>query len=728
MKPMLRVVRNRPRSGPVLGAASSHRYSATHLLRAEVSRAIDVSHAVHVARDAGIVALCYVASLPFTAVLLTGIVLPPSFLLPTAILLVALMVTPVNHWWAIIAATFVAHWAAAAANTNPLAAVPGFAMSAFCALVSAWLARKIIDLSSGLGSMRSMGSFMMIAFIAPVICVLGPAIVFRIRRLPNFAASASGGVLALDWTPWFVAALGIVLAFVTIVPAVLAGFEAIKVALANLPRAVMPWTRLIEAVALTAAVAVSSLVAFDGRPFTEPQALVLIAPLSLVLCATLRFGLAGAAVTFLTVALIAVNGIVTGDGPGAFGSNAAGVVLLQTALLAVGTPLLLLGASMDERQRAWRRVARSDDRYAIAAQAGRAFLVSYNPGTGAMEADLFPGSVFERRAFAFDQPDSWWRYVHADDVAPLRARLSARPMLGSGAPGNTDFRMVEEGGRVHWFRMKELVPRVVAGESRMVAAMVDITDLKTAELAVDQRTRELSHVARTAVVGELAAALAHEIRQPLTAILINSQTALRLIESQPSRDLEGIRDILQQLVSDGRRAGEVIQRMRTFASKNEVPRGLIDLNSVVREAAQLVRHDTIRRRTEIRFALSDDPLVVFGDRVQLQQVVLNIVLNALEAVDQSPQSSRLVTIESSRAAQHTALLTVRDTGPGVPEDRLESIFAPFVTTKQNGMGMGLAISRTIVEAHGGVAWCESDRRVGGASIMVAIPLSPARPR
>jgi C4-dicarboxylate-specific signal transduction histidine kinase len=168
--------------------------------------------------------------------------------------------------------------------------------------------------------------------------------------------------------------------------------------------------------------------------------------------------------------------------------------------------------------------------------------------------------------------------------------------------------------------------------------------------------------------------------------------------------------------------------MRMFASKNEVPRGLIDINAVVREAVQLVRHDTIRRRTEIRFALSDDPLVVFGDRVQLQQVVLNIVMNALEAVDQSPQSSRLVTIESSRAAQHTALLTIRDTGPGVPEDRLESIFAPFVTTKQNGMGMGLAISRTIVESHGGVAWCESDRRVGGASIVVAIPLSPARPR
>ena len=724
---MARLARHRSRQLSLVTTDSTGRWprDPKRGFRARASQAIDVSQVVHVARDALTVGLCYVAALPFTAGLLTGIVVPPSFMLPTAILLVALLLTQPREWWALIAATFVAHWAAAAANNDAVGAMTGFAMSAICAVAAATLTRRFVDLWSGLGSLRSMGSFMMVAVVAPLGCMLAPAIALQIRRLPNFAASASGGVLAIDWTPWFVTTLGATLAFVTIVPAALAGFVAAREAVANLPRAVMPWTRLIEALALIAAVAVSSLVAFNNIPFSDPQALVLIAPLSLVLCATLRFGLAGAAGSFLVVALIAVNGVVTADGPVAFGSTAAGMVLLQVGLLALGTPMLLLGASMDERQRAYRRVARSDDRYALAAQAGRAFLVSYNPGTGEMEADLFPGSVFERRAFSFEHPDSWWRHVHADDVTMLRSRLSSRPMPGHGVPATTDFRMVEEDGSIHWFRVKELTPRVVAGESRMVAAMVDITELKTAQLEVEQRTKELAHVARTATVGELAAALAHEIRQPLTAILINSQTALRVIEAPATRDFEGVRDILQQVVADGRRAGDVIQRMRSFASKNELPRGHIDLNAVVREAVQLVRHDTIRRRAEIRFALSVEPLVVFGDRVQLQQVVLNIVINALEAVGQTPHSVRLVNIETSRAAQHTALLTVRDTGPGVPEEKLEAIFAPFVTTKQNGMGMGLAITRTIVEAHGGVTWCESDRRAGGAAIMVAIPLSPA---
>jgi signal transduction histidine kinase len=698
----------------------------SRLFRAEFLRAMDLSRVVHVASNAGIVALCYMAALPFTAELLSGTLLPPSLFVPGALLLVALLLTPTRQWWAIIPATFLAHLAVSAANNHPVSAISGFAISAGSALASAAALRTFVGATSGLGSLRAMGPFMMIAFMTPAVAVLGSAAVFQIRRLPNFAASAPGGMLAIDWTPWFVVMLGFTLAYVTIVPAALAGFEAIRLAIANLPRAVMPWTRLIEAVALALAVTVSSIVAFDARQFAVPEALVLMAPMSLVLCATLRFGLAGAAGAFLIVSLIAVNSMATGDGSGAWSANVGGMVLLQVALLTLGTPLLLLGAAIDERQRAYRRVARSDDRYALAAQASRAFLVTYDPGTGAMELDPCPGGIFERRAFSFEQPGAWWRYVHADDVATLRARLSARPMPGNGVPAATDFRMVAEDGRVYWFRMKPPVPRVVAGESRMVAAMVDITDLKTAELAVEQRTRELAHVARTATVGELAAALAHEIRQPLTAILINAQTSLRLIEMHKLHELEDVRDILQQLVADGRRAGDVIQRMRMFARKGELPRGLIDLNTVIREAVQLVSHDTIRRRVDIRFAFSDEPLVVLGDRVQLQQVVLNLVLNALEAVDQSPQSSRLVAIETSRAAQHTALLTVRDTGPGVAAERLEAIFAPFVTSKPNGMGMGLAVCRTIVEAHGGAVWCESDQRVGGAALMVAIPLGTVR--
>jgi two-component system, LuxR family, sensor kinase FixL len=245
-------------------------------------------------------------------------------------------------------------------------------------------------------------------------------------------------------------------------------------------------------------------------------------------------------------------------------------------------------------------------------------------------------------------------------------------------------------------------------------------------MAAAQRSRELAHVARTSIVGELAAALAHEIRQPLTAILINSQTAMRVLDAQP-RDPDAVREILYQLAADGRRASEVIQRIRAFAKKGDVERGPLDLNAILREAVQIVRHDTIRRRIEIRFALTPDSLIVVGDRVQLQQVVLNLVLNALEALaDRPPDSERRVLIETARTATHTAIITVRDTGPGIARERQAAIFEPFITSKLNGLGVGLSISRTIVEAHGGVIWCESDPTVGGAAFIVAIPLGNVR--
>jgi two-component system sensor kinase FixL len=169
--------------------------------------------------------------------------------------------------------------------------------------------------------------------------------------------------------------------------------------------------------------------------------------------------------------------------------------------------------------------------------------------------------------------------------------------------------------------------------------------------------------------------------------------------------------------------------MRAFAKKDDGERGPVDLNTVVREAVQIVRHDSIRRRTEIRFVLTHEPLIVVGDRVQLQQVALNLVLNALEALsEQPPDAERLIRIETSRAATHTAVLAVRDTGPGVALERQAAIFEPFITSKKNGLGVGLSISRTIIEAHGGVIWCESDQSAGGAAFMVAIPLGNPRSR
>ena len=702
---------------------------ATPMRRPNVEpSAIDGPELLRFARNVAAFAVSYAIAARFTQANLSVPQVPPALSIPSAFVLVALLLTPPARWWAVLASALVARWVTAVGqDASVVYILASFAIDAASTVLAATLIRRYVDLKWGLDTVSSIGAFTIIACVSPMLVLLGSAALFQID-LPVAPGNADG-VGAGDSTPGLIAILGHTLAYLIVVPVGLASHATVKRTFATESQSVIRWARVIEALCLGAAAALLAALLFMRSPDDAVgRAIVLCAPIVLVMIAALRFGLAGAASALLIGACVAIGGAVQGIPPFRSPSTITGIVAQQLVLLALATPLLFLAVAIDERRRVTSQLTQNDARYALATQAGGVFVYAHDPTSDAVSTDGPLGRLLGLAASDMESPGWWWRQVHPDDTAALHQVWNARRQgRDDGADRPFDFRMLDVNGNVRWFRDRA-APRLPdePESGRLVGTVTDITELRAAELATAQRSRELAHVARTTTVGELAAALAHEIRQPLTAILINSQTAMRVLDAQP-RDPEAVREILHQLAADGRRAGEVIQRMRAFARKDEVERGPIDLNTVVREAVQIVRHDSIRRRAEIRFVLTHEPLIVVGDRVQLQQVALNLVLNALEAVtDQPPDAERLVRIETARAATHTAVLAVRDTGPGVALERQAAIFEPFITSKKNGLGVGLSISRTIVEAHGGVIWCESDPTAGGAAFIVAIPLGNAR--
>ena len=247
-----------------------------------------------------------------------------------------------------------------------------------------------------------------------------------------------------------------------------------------------------------------------------------------------------------------------------------------------------------------------------------------------------------------------------------------------------------------------------------------------AEVQSRQRMAELAHVNRFSMAGELTASIAHEINQPLGAILTNAETADAILKSQSTDiaelpDVAELRDIVNDILQDDRRASEVIRRMRSLLKKAPFELKNLDLNDLVRDTVEFLSMLAIGRNVELVSVTKSDALPILGDRIQLQQVILNLVVNGIDAMKDTPAENRIITIRTSRV-EEVAELSVSDRGPGIPEDKLKEIFEPFYTSKAGGMGMGLSIARTIIEAHQGQIWAQN-RDHSGASFRIKLPIS-----
>jgi two-component system, LuxR family, sensor kinase FixL len=312
--------------------------------------------------------------------------------------------------------------------------------------------------------------------------------------------------------------------------------------------------------------------------------------------------------------------------------------------------------------------------------------------------------------------------VHPDDRPMLEHTLATAIAGTNGGRYQNEYRLLQPDGTIHWVASTGRVEVDRAGRPILMrGASRDVTASKTAEHEAQLLRQEIAHVGRVSMMGQLASGLAHEINQPLASILRNAEAAEVFLQ-HPSPDLEEIRAILADIRADDERAGNVIDRMRGLLKRQTLDTQRLDVGSLVGDVTALVRVDALSRQVKVTAVVPVNIPAVRGDRVHLQQVLLNLILNGMDALNGAKPADRQVSVTARLDGARLVEIAVADAGPGIPAATIERIFDPFYTTKPNGMGMGLAISRTIVEAHGGRIWAEN-KNDGGAAFRFTLPIS-----
>jgi two-component system, LuxR family, sensor kinase FixL len=287
-----------------------------------------------------------------------------------------------------------------------------------------------------------------------------------------------------------------------------------------------------------------------------------------------------------------------------------------------------------------------------------------------------------------------------------------------------EYRVVLPGGQLRWISSHGQVELNDRGKPvRVLGLSMDITQHKVAELEAQQQRYELARLSRVTMLGELSGSIAHELNQPLTAILSNAQAAKRFL-AQDNVDIKEVSEILTDIVDQDQRAGEVIRRLRMLLKEGEVQQLPLDVNDVLQQGLKLIRNDLVNKGVTLVPRFAPSLPAVIGDRVQLQQVLVNLVMNACDALIDNAPADRRVVVSTELSNGKGVLCSVSDLGSGIPAEKLEQVFNPFFTTKSHGLGLGLSVCRSIIKAHGGQL-SASNNPVRGATFQFTVPVSCA---
>jgi PAS domain S-box-containing protein len=388
----------------------------------------------------------------------------------------------------------------------------------------------------------------------------------------------------------------------------------------------------------------------------------------------------------------------------------------EMELVARATDLIRIAV---ERDRATVDLLRSEERYRA--------LVTHIPAVTWL-ADDRSGSIFvspnaaQVTGFSAEEltaggNDNWFARIHPDDVEAVRQRYGALEFKRE--PFDIEYRMRHRNGAWIWIHDCAISTYERDGVVYFAGVLTDVTARKQAELAVQQQRQLLTHLTRVATLGELSGALAHELNQPLTAILSNAQAALRFLAREPV-DLAELREILQDIADEDRRAGEVIRRLRALLRRGETPGQPLDVNELTSDVLRLAHSELIAHGVTVTAQLTPELPRVAGDRVALQQVLLNLIVNACDAMRLDEPDQRQLTVTTALDGEGAVRVAIVDRGAGIPADGIERVFEPFFTTKEHGLGLGLMICRSIIVAHGGRLWATNnpDR---GATFTFTLP-------
>ena len=626
---------------------------------------------------------------------------------PNAILLAFLLLEPRQRYWLIVLGAFPAHVAIQLQSGVPLPMILcWFISNTSEALIGAFCLRRYFQGPVDFSNLR---------------CVL-LYVVFAALLAPFLSSFLDAGFVSLVgwkqqsyWEVWVTRFPSNVLAGLAVPPVILIwaskGVGWFKGA---------PWRRYFEALLIMAGLLVVSLTVFSWQTAgatTTPAFLYL--PLPFLLWAAMRYGAAGASTALLIVVLCSIFGAVSGGGPFVSASPADNVFSLQIFLVAMSLPILFLAGLVEEQREKSRIVSESEIRFRSMANTAPALI--WMSGMD-RRFSFFNKGWLDLTGRTFDQEldNGWIEGLHPEDARSFLEEYGKS--FDARKAFSMEHRLRRHDGQYGWV-LNNGVPRFELDGTFLgyIGSAIDITQYKEAETNLRQQREHLARMSRISTMGELAASLAHELNQPLTAILANAQAGERLLLAKPP-DLDEVGAILKDIVSDNTRAGEIIWRMRALARKEPFELAPLDLLTVLEDVVLLLHSDAILQNVRIRFERGGRFAPVRGDRVHLHQVVLNLLLNAFEAMKDFPANEREVSLWITAEGDDRLKVGVRDRGTGVSDETMGRVFEPFYTTKHDGVGMGLAISRSIIEAHGGRLWAESNHPKTGTTFYFTLPL------